>query len=82
MTKLFLQAITAWWAEPSPSDFLALNVELRFAGITPISISALKADNLMAASANTPWYYGPSLLAYLEDASELIATFIKDPKPK
>ena len=49
------------------SDFMALNDELGFAGIKPIPISALKGDNVLAASANTPWYDGPSLLTHLED---------------
>ena len=49
------------------SDFMALNNELGFAGMTPIPISALKGDNVLAASANTPWYDGPSLLAHLEE---------------
>ena len=48
-------------------DFMALNEELGFAGIKPIPISALKGDNILAASANTPWYDGPSLLAHLEE---------------
>ena len=48
-------------------DFMALNDELGFAGIKPIPISALKGDNILAASANTPWYDGPSLLAHLEE---------------
>ena len=64
------------------SDFMALNIELGFADITSIPISVLKSDNIMAASTNTRWYNGPLLLAYLEDASELITTFISDPKPK
>ena len=49
------------------SDFMALNDELGFAGIKPIPISALNGDNILAASANTPWYDGPSLLAHLEE---------------
>ncbi|MEC8204466.1 MAG: adenylyl-sulfate kinase, partial [Pseudomonadota bacterium] len=48
------------------SDFMTLNDELGFAGIKPIPISALKGDNILAASLNTPWYDGPSLLAHLE----------------
>ena len=33
---------------------------------TPIPISALEGDHLVAASQNMPWYGGPSLIAYLE----------------
>ena len=48
-------------------DFMSLNEELGFADIQPIPISALKGDNILAASANTPWYDGPSLLTHLEE---------------
>ena len=41
------------------SDFTALNEELGFAGIQPIPISALRGDNVLAASANTPWFGNP-----------------------
>ena len=47
-------------------DFMALNDELGFAVIKPIPLSALKGDNILVPSANTPWYCGPTLLAHLE----------------
>jgi bifunctional enzyme CysN/CysC len=34
--------------------------------ITAIPLSALRGDNVVAASENTPWYDGPSLIGYLE----------------
>jgi bifunctional enzyme CysN/CysC len=34
--------------------------------ITFIPLSALKGDNVVEASANTPWYDGPSLMEFLE----------------
>ncbi|MCH1527976.1 MAG: GTP-binding protein, partial [Candidatus Poseidoniaceae archaeon] len=34
--------------------------------ITAIPISALKGDNIVAQSENTPWYNGPSIMEYLE----------------
>ncbi len=37
-----------------------------FAEIVSIPLSALKGDNILEKSANTPWYDGPSLLHYLE----------------
>jgi bifunctional enzyme CysN/CysC len=40
---------------------------LNLASVTAIPLSALQGDNIVAASANTPWYRGPSLLAYLEE---------------
>jgi len=35
--------------------------------ITYIPVSALKGDNIVAASAATPWYTGPTLMSFLED---------------
>ncbi len=34
--------------------------------ITPIPLSALKGDNMLAHSERTPWYHGPTLMGYLE----------------
>lgn len=42
------------------SDALALEE------ITSIPISALKGDNIVGSSKNTPWYSGPSIMEYLE----------------
>ena len=39
---------------------------LIFKEITPIPISALKGDNVVARSSKTPWYHGPTLLGCLE----------------
>jgi bifunctional enzyme CysN/CysC len=39
-------------------------------GITEVSaipVSALKGDNVVVRSRNTPWYQGPTLLSYLEE---------------
>jgi len=44
-------------------DFAA---QLGFEEITCIPISALKGDNIIAPSAQTPWYHGPTLMAFLE----------------
>jgi bifunctional enzyme CysN/CysC len=37
--------------------------------VTCIPMSALKGDNVTAASANTPWYRGPTLMGYLENVA-------------
>ena len=44
---------------------------LGFRSITPLPISALAGDNIIALSDNTPWFQGAPLLSYLEaiDAS-------------
>ena len=45
---------------------------LEFAGriglddVTFIPLSALRGDNIIELSVNTPWYHGPTLLGYLE----------------
>jgi bifunctional enzyme CysN/CysC len=39
---------------------------LGFEDITAIPISALEGDNVLSPSERTPWYDGPSLMAYLE----------------
>ena len=38
-----------------------------FREITSIPVSALKGDNILDASANMPWYSGPTLMKHLED---------------
>ncbi|MGQ4660263.1 sulfate adenylyltransferase subunit CysN [Lysobacter sp. F6437] len=45
--------------------------QLGISEVTCIPLSALKGDNMLEASPNTPWYDGPSLLQHLEtvDAS-------------
>jgi bifunctional enzyme CysN/CysC len=48
------------------ADYMAFAKELGFASIRPIPISARYGDNVISASANTPWYSGPALLEYLE----------------
>jgi bifunctional enzyme CysN/CysC len=48
------------------ADFAKFAEPLGFLTLVPIPISARFGDNVIAASANTPWYAGPSLLAQLE----------------
>jgi len=40
--------------------------KLGFEDVTAIPLSALRGDNVTESSANTPWYYGPSLMQHLE----------------
>jgi bifunctional enzyme CysN/CysC len=47
-------------------EFLAFAKPLQFDTITPIPVSALHGDNITTRSGQTPWYSGPTLLAYLE----------------
>ena len=43
-------------------DFAA---SLGFLSVVGMPVSALEGDNMMAPSANTPWYQGPALVDYL-----------------
>ena len=47
--------------------FEAFSTHLQIKDITCIPISALKGDNVVIRSEQTPWYQGPTLLAYLEE---------------
>lgn len=47
-------------------EFTALAQAKGVAEVTVIPISALKGDNVVEPSANTPWYTGPTVLHYLE----------------
>jgi len=52
-------------------DYAAFAEPLGFDEIAAIPVSGLRGDNVIAQSAQTPWYLGPSLLEHLEtvDAS-------------
>jgi sulfate adenylyltransferase subunit 1 len=47
-------------------DYRQFSASLGFSTITAIPLSALNGDNMIEASANTPWYTGPTLMEYLE----------------
>ncbi len=48
------------------ADYRAFSKDLGFGDIVTIPLSALKGDNIIEASENTPWYEGPTLMNYLE----------------
>jgi len=54
------------------ADYRAFAAPLGFKTLEAIPVSALRGDNMLAQSPNTPWYSGPSLVPYLEtiDISE------------
>ena len=54
------------------SDYRAFAGPLGFKTLEAVPVSALRGDNMLAQSANTPWYAGPALVPYLEsiDVSE------------
>jgi sulfate adenylyltransferase subunit 1 len=47
-------------------DYELFAASLGFESITAIPLSALNGDNMIEASANTPWYSGPTLMNFLE----------------
>jgi sulfate adenylyltransferase subunit 1 len=47
-------------------DYQQFAASLGFTSIAAIPLSALNGDNMIEASANTPWYTGPTLMEYLE----------------
>ena len=48
------------------ADYAAFAESIGIARFTPMPISGFKGDNITAASANTPWYDGPTLIDHLE----------------
>jgi bifunctional enzyme CysN/CysC len=47
-------------------DYREFAKQIGLTDITPIPLSALKGDNMLEASARTPWYHGPTLMGFLE----------------
>jgi len=47
-------------------EYRAFARQIGLADITSIPLSGLKGDNMLAASENTPWYHGPTLMGFLE----------------
>ena len=47
-------------------EFRKFAAKLNFETLVPIPLSARYGDNVIAKSANTPWYEGPALLDHLE----------------
>jgi bifunctional enzyme CysN/CysC len=48
------------------AEYRAFAARMGITRITCIPLSAVQGDNIVEASANTPWYSGPSLLGHLE----------------
>ncbi len=48
------------------ADYHTFAKDLGYRSIAAIPLSALRGDNMIEASANTPWYDGPTLLSHLE----------------
>ena len=48
------------------ADYRAFATSIGIKEFTAIPISGFRGDNVTAASANTPWYAGPTLIAHLD----------------
>lgn len=59
--KLTFDAIVA--------EFGRFAASIGFEGFVALPLSALKGDNILTASPNTPWYTGPTLVQHLEAVS-------------
>jgi bifunctional enzyme CysN/CysC len=57
--------------------------QIGLSDVTPIPLAALKGDNMLEPSPHTPWYHGPTLMAFLEtceiDESRLQTTPFRMP---
>ncbi len=49
------------------NSYIEFATELGFTSIQAIPLSALKGDNIIKRSQNTPWYRGSTLFEYLDD---------------
>ena len=47
-------------------DYRSFAKQIGLADITAIPLSALKGDNMLQPSRQTPWYHGPTLMGWLE----------------
>ncbi|MFZ9348686.1 MAG: sulfate adenylyltransferase subunit CysN [Arenimonas sp.] len=52
------------------AQYQQLADQLGISSVQAVPLSALAGDNLIASSARTPWYGGPSVLSYLETVGE------------
>ena len=50
------------------ADYHDFAAQIGIRDFTAIPMSALKGDNITENSANAPWYAGPPLMRWLEDA--------------
>jgi bifunctional enzyme CysN/CysC len=47
-------------------EYRAFAKQIGLEDITAMPLAALRGDNMLTPSENTPWYHGPTLLGYLE----------------
>jgi bifunctional enzyme CysN/CysC len=66
VNKMDLVGFNRGTFESIARDFEAFARPLGFASITPLPISALRGDNVVTRSHETPWHAGPTLMGWLE----------------
>jgi len=67
INKLDLVGFSQAVFERIETDYRAFAAQIGLHDIQCIPLSALRGDNMLEASANTPWYQGPTLLQHLEN---------------
>jgi len=66
VNKMDLVGFSQATFEQIVADYRAFAAGFGFACVQPIPVSGLDGDNVLIKSAHTPWYDGPSLMAYLD----------------
>jgi bifunctional enzyme CysN/CysC len=66
INKMDLMAYSEKVFRDITDSYLEFARQIGLEDITPIPLSALKGDNMLAHSERTPWYQGPTLMGYLE----------------
>jgi bifunctional enzyme CysN/CysC/sulfate adenylyltransferase subunit 1 len=66
VNKMDLRGYEQGVYEAIKATFAEFSSRLGFKDVTYVPISALKGDNIVHGSTNTPWYSGPTLLSHLE----------------
>jgi bifunctional enzyme CysN/CysC len=67
INKLDLVGFSQAVFERIETDYRGFAAQIGLQDIQCIPLSALRGDNMLEASANTPWYQGPTLLQHLEN---------------
>ncbi|HET6334235.1 MAG TPA: sulfate adenylyltransferase subunit CysN [Polyangiales bacterium] len=69
VNKMDLKGYSRDVYEAIRTELRAFTKGLRFKDVTYVPVSALKGDNIVKPSTNTPWYDGETVLSFLEDVS-------------
>jgi bifunctional enzyme CysN/CysC len=67
VNKMDLKAYARDVYEAIRTELRAFTRDLSFKDVTYVPVSALKGDNVVTRSANTPWYDGETVLSFLEN---------------